>query len=322
MLFVVPEWYAANLDLFRAIQNLYVPESFALQAADATLEIKDLAVNDMRSKITIRSVRISVLADPLRSIYHNRDCKAVVLASVFDQALAIFSANVSRVHNGEFSASEPLADHGISRATAYRYVAEAVDVLSAQAPGLDEALARALEEGVPYVILDGKIFETDRLGETVTSVKGGETDAWYSGKKHRPGANVQAVVLPSGLPIWTSEAEPGHVHDITAARARALPLLYRAAAAGMPTLADGGYEGAGIGIHVPVKNPGGNQQLDPDNRTRNSLLRGLRSQGERGFALISQRWTTLQRITASPRRTTEIVRAALVLTQFEHKYLS
>lgn len=212
-------------------------------------------------------------------------------------------------------------DCGISRATAYRYVAEAVAVLSARAPGLDEALKRALDESVPYVILDGKIFETDRLGETVTSVKGEEIDAWYSGKKHRPGANVQAVTLPSGLPIWTSEAEPGHVHDITAARAHALPLLYRAAADGMPTLADGGYDGAGIGIHVPVKNPGGNQQLDPDNRTRNSLLRGLRSQGERGFALLSQRWTTLQRITASPRRTTEIVRAALVLTQFEHKYL-
>jgi hypothetical protein len=121
---------------------------------------------------------------------------------------------------------------------------------------------------------------------------------------------------------WTGPAEPGHVHDIAAAREHALPLLYRAAASGMPTLADGGYEGAGIGIHVPVKNPGGNQRLDPDTKTRNSLLRGLRSQGERGFALLTQRWTALQRITASPRRTTEIVRAALVLTQFEHKYLN
>jgi hypothetical protein len=213
-------------------------------------------------------------------------------------------------------------DHGISRATAYRYVAEAADVLSAQAPALDEALDRAIADGAPYVILDGKVFETDRLAETVTSVKGEDIDAWYSGKKHRPGANIQAVMLPGGLPAWTSPAEPGHVHDITAARLHALPALYRAAALGMPTLADGGYEGAGIGIQVPVKNPGGNQQLDPDTKTRNSLLRGLRSQGERGFALLTQRWTTLQRITASPRRTTEIVRAALVLTQFEHKYLN
>jgi len=129
-------------------------------------------------------------------------------------------------------------------------------------------------------------------------------------------------MLPGGLPAWTSQAEPGHVHDITAARHHALPAHYRAAALGMPTLADGGYEGAGIGIHVPVKNPPGNQLLDPGTKTRNSLLRGLRSQGERGFALLSQRWTTLQRITASPRRTTQIVRAALVLTQFEHKYIN
>lgn len=214
------------------------------------------------------------------------------------------------------------ADHGISRATAYRYIDEAVDVLAAQAPGLDEALERALADGVPYVILDGKIFETDRLSETVTSAKGEEINAWYSGKKHRPGANVQAVMLPGGLPAWTGPAEPGHVHDLTAARACALPALYRAAAAGLPTLADGGYEGAGIGIHVPVRNPPGNQSLDPGTKTRNALLRGLRSQGERGFALLTQRWTTLQRITASPRRTTEIVQAALALTQFEHKYVS
>ena len=212
-------------------------------------------------------------------------------------------------------------DHGVSRATAYRYVAEAVDVLSARAPGLAQALERAMAKGAPFVVLDGKVFETDRLAETVTSVKGEDINAWYSGKKHRPGTNVQAVMLPGGLPIWAGPAEPGHVHDITAARAHALPALYRAAALGMPTLADGGYEGAGIGICVPVKNPGGNQRLDPDTKTRNSLLRGLRSQGERGFALLAQRWAALQRITASPRRTTEIVRAALVLTQFEHKYI-
>ena len=83
-----------------------------------------------------------------------------------------------------------------------------------------------------------------------------------------------------------------------------------------------GYEGAGIGIHVPVKSPGGSQELAPDNQTRNSLLRGLRFQGERGFALLTQRWAALQHITADPDRITEITRAALILTQFEHKYIS
>jgi len=212
-------------------------------------------------------------------------------------------------------------DHGVSRATAYRYIGEGADVLAAQAPDLHEALERARQEGAAFVILDGKLFGTDRLAEQVTSVKGAPIDAWYSGKHHRPGGNIQAVMLPGGLPIWAGPAEPGHVHDITAARQHALAALYRAASLGMPTLADSGYEGAGIGIHVPVTSPGGSQELAPGNQARNSLLRGLRFQGERGFALLTQRWALLQHTTASPRQLTQIVRAALVLTQFEHKYI-
>ena len=213
-------------------------------------------------------------------------------------------------------------DHGVSRATAYRYVAEAVDVLSQQAPDLAQALDRAMADGVPYVILDGKIFASDRCSEPMTSVKGEQIDAWYSGKAHRHGGNVQAVMRPGGLPLWTSPAEPGSVHDITAARVHALPALYRAAALGMPALADSGYEGAGIGILTPVKKPARNQELDIDTRTRNALLRDLRCRGERGFALLTQRWAALQHITADPDRITEITRAALVLTQYEHKYIS
>jgi hypothetical protein len=57
----------------------------------------------------------------------------------------------------------------------------------------------------------------------VTSVKGEAIDARYSGKHHRPGGNVQAVIRPDGLPLRASPAEPGHVHDITAARVHALP---------------------------------------------------------------------------------------------------
>jgi hypothetical protein len=212
-------------------------------------------------------------------------------------------------------------DHGISRATAYRYVAEAVDVLSDQAPTLPQALERAAAEDVPYVILDGKVFPADRCSAPATSVKGQVIDAWYSGKAHRHGGNVQAVTRPDGLPLWTSPAEPGSVHDLTAARRHALPALYRAAALDMPCLADTGYQGAGIGILTPVKSPAGNQELDTGTRTRNALLRDLRCRGERGFALLTQRWAALQHITADPARITQITRAALVLTQFEHKYI-
>ena len=63
------------------------------------------------------------------------------------------------------------------------------------------------------------------------------------------------------------------------------------------------------------------RELDDNQRTQNLLLRGLRCQGERGFALLTRRWAALQHITASPSRITEITRAALVLTHWEHKYL-
>jgi hypothetical protein len=217
-------------------------------------------------------------------------------------------------------------DNGVSRATAYRYVAEAVGVLSAQAPGLGEALERALTEDMPYVILDGKVFSADACAETAESAKGTPFHLWYSGRKRCYGAAVQAVMSPAGLPLWTGPAEPASVHDIDAARVHALPALYRAAARGLPTLADSGYQGAGIGIQTPAKNPLQKRgtpprELDADQLTRNLLLRGLRCQGERGFALLTRRWAALQHITASPSRATGIIHAALVLTQWEHKYL-
>jgi hypothetical protein len=49
-------------------------------------------------------------------------------------------------------------DHGISRATAYRYRDEVIDVLADQAPDLHQALERAQDQGLPHVVLDGKII--------------------------------------------------------------------------------------------------------------------------------------------------------------------
>ena len=211
-------------------------------------------------------------------------------------------------------------DHGISRATAYRYLDEVIGVLAAQAPELHEALDRARDEGLPHVILDGKIIPADRCKEKTISVKGEAIDLWYSGKAHCHGGNIQAVCAPDGFPLWVSPVEPGSVHDITAARRHALPALYRAAARELPTLADPGYDGAGIGIHIPVRQPADGRELDINTRTRNALQRSLRCLGERGFALLNQRWRTLQHITASPSRIGDITRAALVLTHFEHGY--
>ena len=142
------------------------------------------------------------------------------------------------------------AGFGLSQATSYRYVAEGTRVVSAEAPGLAEALERAVAEGTPYVILDGKIVSSDRC------------------------------------------------------------------------LADCGYEGAGQGILTPVKKPKGVKELDINARTRNMLLSSSRCLGERGFALLSQRWKALQNVTSSPSEIGSIARAALVLTLFEHKRIA
>ncbi|HEU5332172.1 MAG TPA: IS5/IS1182 family transposase, partial [Actinocrinis sp.] len=39
-------------------------------------------------------------------------------------------------------------------------------------------------------------------------------------------------------------------------------------------------------------------------------------------ALLTQRWTTLRHVMLSPRRIGQIARAALVLTQFEHRIIT
>jgi integrase len=90
----------------------------------------------------------------------------------------------------------------------------------------------------------------------------------------------------------------------------------------MPVLADPGYEGAGHGVHVTVKKPAGVRELDIDTRARNALIRSVRCLGERGLALLTQRWKTLQHVTASPGRIGLIARAAFVLVLFEHKMIA
>ena len=188
------------------------------------------------------------------------------------------------------------------------------------AQSLREALEKAAEQGIPYLILDGTLISCDRCADKKTSRKGKEIDKWYSGKAHEPAGNVQALAAPGGVPLWVSDVLPGSTHDLTAARELVLPGA-RPYLKDMPILADSGYEGAGPGVRVPVKKPS-RGELDIDTRTRNALLRSLRYQGERGFALMSQRWRALQRVMVSPTTIGDIARSALVLTQFEHKMIS
>ena len=62
-----------------------------------------------------------------------------------------------------------------------------------------------------------------------------------------------------------------------------------------------------------------------DRTTQEALApdrRSLRCLGERGFALLTGRWRALRHITATPSRIADSTRAALVLTHFEHGYIT
>nr|WP_215206404.1 transposase family protein [Streptomyces sp. CHD11] len=189
-------------------------------------------------------------------------------------------------------------DAGVSQATGYRYLHEGIDVLATQAPDLHEVLDRCREEEISHVILDGMLVESDRLAGT----RDNGNDLCFSQKHKGFGGNVQFLSAPNGTPLWVSDVEPGSTPDITAARLHVLPALYKAAADGLPTLADKGYIGAGIGIRVPVRLPKGKSEraLDADTRITNSLIRDLRSLGERTAAELKERWRTLKRVTLSP----------------------
>ncbi|WP_160050793.1 transposase family protein [Nocardiopsis sp. FR4] len=202
-------------------------------------------------------------------------------------------------------------DADVSQATGYRYLHEGIDVLTDQAPDLHEVLTRCHSEGMAHLVLDGTLIESDRLAE----VRENGNDLWFSQKHKAFGGNIQFLSAPDGTPLWVSEAEPGSTPDITAARIHALPALYKAAAEGLPTLADKGYQGAGIGVHTPIKRPTGKGEgaLHADTRMYNALLRHVRALGERTAAELKERWRTLKRVTLSPNRIGDIARAALVL---------
>ena len=200
-------------------------------------------------------------------------------------------------------------DAGISTATAYRYLHEGIDVIAEKAPTLPQVLERGTTQDWPFVALDGTLVPTTKIATRGA----GAADLWWSGKHAQHGGNLQVLTGPDGYPEWVSPIEPGTVNDIVAARAHALPLLYPAAAAGLPTLTDKGYEGAGIGIIVPFKGT----NLNPDAVSRNAAINALRAPAERANALLKATWPVLRRVTLDPWRITEIAAAALVLLHLQ-----
>jgi DDE superfamily endonuclease len=228
-------------------------------------------------------------------------------ASCFDQAVLVL-----RWFREDTGMPVLARDAGVSTATGYRYLHEGIDVLAAQAPELPQVLQAGRAAGWSHVTLDGTLIATDRC-----RMKNPDTghDLWYSGKHKAHGGNVQVVCDPTGFPVAVSDVQPGSAHDLAAARATGFLGTLQAAAAllGLPTLADKGYDGAGIGVHTPAKGA----HLAPSTACRNQLLTRLRAEGERGIALLKTRWKALRHVRLCPRRIGAIAAAALVLTTAE-----
>ncbi|WTD54905.1 transposase family protein [Streptosporangium sp. NBC_01639] len=207
------------------------------------------------------------------------------------------------------------ADNKIGLTTVYRYLHEGLTVLAAQAPTLEEALATAKEAGLTHLNLDGTVIRTDRIA---TSGPNG-ADLWWSGKHKHHGGNVQVLSTPKGWPIWVSPVRPGREHDLTCARSHDLPsTLDKAAADGLLTLVDLGYENAGAGFRHPIKKPRGGE-LTETQQAFNKVIRGIHGVCERANSLLKTTFKALRRVSLDPNRITEIAAAALVLLRLEHR---
>ena len=85
----------------------------------------------------------------------------------------------------------PARDSKVSRATAYRYLHEALGVIADRAPDLPEVLDRLRASKEPFVCLDGTLIRTDRVAQRNPDTG---RHLWYSGKGKAFGGNVQVVM--------------------------------------------------------------------------------------------------------------------------------
>ncbi|MGW2707276.1 transposase family protein [Streptomyces sp. NPDC001340] len=182
-------------------------------------------------------------------------------------------------------------------ATVYRYIREAITVLAAFAPTLEQAIAAASAKA--FVIIDGTLLPIDRIAAD---------RPFYSGKHQRHGMNVQVITDPFGRPIWASPALPGAVHDITAARTH--QVIDALAEAGIKCFADKGYQGAGGTVIVPFR--GKYRNLSAGKQAVNVAHAKIRAVGEQAMATLKN-WRLLRKLRCSTTRITDIVKAVLAL---------
>ena len=109
-------------------------------------------------------------------------------------------------------------EDGIGGLTACRYVHEDIDVLTACAPEMAEAIAEAKAAGHGHLNLHSGWWPP-----TAAPTPGpNEADLRWSGKHKHHGGNIRTLSDPTGWPIWASDVRPSREHDVTCAKAAGL----------------------------------------------------------------------------------------------------
>ncbi len=170
-------------------------------------------------------------------------------------------------------------------------------LLSARSPKLGQALRKAKNDGLQYLVLDGTLIRTDRV----------KADRPYFSGKHRVhGMNVQVIASPDGTVLWTSGALPGKTHDLSAARIWGI--LRALERAGILILADKAYQGVGGMVATPYK---GKNKPESQKQANRSHAR-LRGPGERANAQLKS-WRIHRKLRCSPSQAGHLCKAIAVL---------
>ncbi|WP_210593987.1 transposase family protein [Streptomyces sp. GESEQ-35] len=186
------------------------------------------------------------------------------------------------------------AGFGVGTTTAYRYVAEAIEVLASLAPTLAEAMKTASTKA--FVILGGTLLPIDRIAAD---------RPFYSGKHKKHGMNVQVITDPAGRLLWASLAPPGAVHDIKAARTHGI--VDALEKADVECWAEKGYRGA---IRTPYW--GRWETLSAGQQAVNRSHAKIRALVEQAMAALKT-WRLLRKLRCSTTRITSLVQVVVTL---------
>jgi hypothetical protein len=255
--------------------------------------------------MTVSTAALNLLAEALRVRRRQLGTRWRVL-TCGRQALLV----LAHLRKGETYADLAVG-FGIGLSTTYRYVREALQVLAAMAPTLDQAVQTAACKA--YVTLDGTLLRIDRV-----AMASGNDRPYYSGKHKAHGVNVQVIADPAGRLIWASPALPGARHDAGAATEHGIPTAL--AQAGVTAYADSAYHGVGPTIRAPFRRSRYDRgsgkfvsrPLSDGQKAVNRALSALRAPGERANADLKN-WRILRKIRSSPTHATVLVNAIQTL---------